>query len=106
MAMRQVSLRHPRHRRGVDLDLGIEALQMPSAQVAHLQCGLRERGGCFERLPQPFELTLTEPLEELAYRLHVLLRRRLLREPGGFEGLLGLEVSRNDKRLAVRKLDH
>ena len=43
-----VALGHRWQRGSVQLDLGMQTIQEPAAQVAHLRCSLRERRGCFE----------------------------------------------------------
>src|SRR5262249_21295612 len=40
-----------------------------------------------------------------AHKLHVLLRHRLLRQPGGFEGFLGIKVGPNPNPLPVPSSD-
>src|SRR6185295_10512350 len=52
------------------------------------------------------KVATVERLIASTHDLHVLLRHRLLRKPGGFEGLLVIEESPNRNRLAIPDLGH
>src|SRR5439155_8139769 len=53
-----------------------------------------------------FPVLAVEGGEQPPDNLHVLLRHRLLREAGGFECLLGIEVGPNRNRPAIFDLGH
>src|SRR4051794_29706204 len=78
---------------GKVLHTGVAAA-MRSAR-RRIVCSIPPHGGWIGQLNYRREVAPIERVKAATHELHVLLRHRLLRETGGFEGLFGVEVGSN-----------